>query len=580
MRVHTTLNYSDVYPGPKPDKEALLTGIPSPSIILVLCAINAELASARDLNDVQLRMIQLITNRFPAGEKIDIIDSLKRLQEKTGSPPIVWARRYVLALMKFVFLHYHDLPDITLNVQHEINLFKAYLLIAEELNRQDGDAFNKMSTSLSLDRDYFFERLVWPFLIRQFDTNNHVSPPFEMIKLLSLVKYSQHHPELRESWLKFIAFNGFDSMGKYLGSVHSLIKITQHYNEKNGLFKSFTTINPIDLPDHLQNLSFDVVTFAQNSDKQIDYKGFREKPLFKNKDNGYIILDLDFMNNKIYNGPLFDMYSQTRMNEHTSFKSFPDFKSHLSTHVLENILLRGVLLKLFKGKDVQIHFDEDKNDGYPDCYIRKGNILVLIEFKDYLFPGKLVDEFSFEKIKSHIDDRFIKNKGGSNKGISQLVQQLKTLNTTKFPFDDFNEKNLVVFPVMIHTNFMYQLPGINTYLDNAFNQMLQTAVSHPVFQTRNLVLIDLSTLFEFLFLKKMNLKIFTNLLNRFNKILYNRERLFQNHANQENFVRARTSFDEIYWTILYKDSGDMRTKNTGNIFLDTIDATEEIYNNF
>ncbi len=77
-------------------------------------------------------------------------------------------------------------------------------------------------------------------------------------------------------------------------------------------------------------------------EKQIEFKALRESPLFKLKDSKFVILDLDYLNNKIYNGPLFDMYYKTTMPAHTRFKQFPDFKTHIATRVSEHIIFRGV----------------------------------------------------------------------------------------------------------------------------------------------------------------------------------------------------------------------------------------------
>ena len=133
---------------------------------------------------------------------------------------------------------------------------------------------------------------------------------------------------------------------------------------------------------HLLNLSFDVSEFVKDEKKWIDYKGLKEKPIFKSGENEFVILDIDYLNNKIYNGPLFDMYNQTNMANKTRFKQFPDFKSHISTHVRENIIFKGIIEKLFLNKRTIVHFDDENIDNTPDCYIRNGKKIFFLLFHE------------------------------------------------------------------------------------------------------------------------------------------------------------------------------------------------------
>lgn len=580
MLLYTTVNYSDIYPGPKPIKEKLLEGISSRLLVKILSVINTELSAAEDMNEVQTRMTGFMTQRFSVQEKAILNRGLSFFQNRAKLSPIIWGKRYVLGFIKYEFLNYRDLEQGELTPEHELNIFKAYLLIAEELNEKDGEELKKVTDSMETSDEHFFEKLVWPFLLKQFDINNKVNPSSQFIKLLALIKHGISDSEILKSWKKFINYNGFETLNKYLAGIHYLITVTLRNKDNGSFLRAFTRIKTADLPKHLLNLSFDVDEFMSDDEKKIDFKGLREKPLFRSNDDEFVILDIDYLNNKIYNGPLFDMYYKTNMSANTRFKVFPDFKKHIGTHVSENIIFRGVIGKLFKRRNIEPYFDNKSKPNQPDCYIRNGSTIFLIEFKDYLFPGKLVDEYSFQKIKEHIDLKFIKNERGSNKGISQIIEQLKILSTIKFEFDRFRNKNIKVYPLIVHTNFTYQLPGVNCYLQKEFEKKLVSELPDLKIRVEKLILIDLDTLFEFLYLKEMNLKIFEVFLNRYNHILENRTKKFYLSVSQENFVRARTSFDEIYKTILYKETQTLQGKSIVNILLEAIDANEELLNAF
>ncbi len=183
-------------------------------------------------------------------------------------------------------------------------------------------------------------------------------------------------------------------------------------------------------------------------------------------------------------------------------------------------------------------------------------------------------------IKEHIDSKFIKNKNGSNKGINQIIEQLKIISNNKYEFDDIIPKNLIVYPLIIHTNFTYQLPGVNYYLQNQFYNKVQSELPDIQIQIEELILIDLETIFEFLMSNEIDLDIFEAFLNSYNSILKNREMEFLSNPNQERFVKSKASFDEIFKTIFYKEITYQDRSKIVNILLETIGADEELLNAF
>lgn len=541
--------------------------------------INSELYPNDTSAETQKRLTTFITNRFPQKEKNHLYQSLNNFYAKSNGNSAIWGKRYILEFMKLVFQDYKDGESVNTTPDEELRIFKAYLLVCETLNEKDRIELKTVIDALSNDDPFFFEKMVWPFVLNQFDTNNKVNPISQFFKLLALLKYSISDEELFESWKQFIALNGFEKLRTYLGSVYFLIKISQRY-AKDEILKVFSWINANEIPHHLLNLSFDVSEFIMDTKKWVDYKGFKEKPLFKSRENEFVILDIDYLNSKIYNGPLFDMYNQTNMAQKTRFKQFPDFKSHISTHVSENIIFKGIIEKLFLTKHTIVHFDDKNIDNTPDCYIRNGKKIFLIEFKDYLFPGKLVESYSFEKIKEHIDLKFIQNDKGKNKGIYQIVEQLRILTSNKFEFDNLVPMNVIVYPIIVHTNFTYQMPGVNNYLDREFKAKLHEVLPDLDIQVRDLTVIDLESIFEFLNQSQIDLKKFEGYLKRYSHILKNRSEQFIKQPHLDNYVRARASFDEIFKTIIQPEEKYLTGNAITEILLSTIGANEELLDSF
>jgi len=579
MLLYTTINYSDIYTGEKPELKKLLEGINSKIIIVLMSMINSELYPDDSAIDIQMRLTQIIASRFSEKDKVHLQKSISSFYTQTNGNFAIWGKRYILEFMKQVFQTYKYGESVNTSPDEELRIFKAYLLICEELNEKDTRELKKVTDKFDNGDFFFFEKTIWPFALTQFDTNNKVDPIYQFFKLLAFLKYSITDPELLESWKQFISFNGFKKLRAYLGSVSFLINISQRY-AKNENLKVFSWINASDIPKHLLNLSFDVPAFIKDEKKWIDYKGLKEKPLFQSGEKEFVILDIDYLNNKIYNGPLFDMFIQTSMSKNTRFKEFPDFKSQISAHVGEDIVFKGIIEKLFSSKNTIIHFDDENTDSTPDCYIRNGKKIFLIEFKDYLFPGKIVESYSFEKIKEHIDSKFIKNEKGKNKGILQIIEQIKILLKGEFKFDNFIAKNIIVYPIIVHTNFTYQMPGINHYLDKEFKIKLNTEQSNNHIYINDLTIIDLESIFGFLSLSQINLKKFEAYLKRYCHILKNRNEKFVKQPGHDNFVRARASFDEINKTVFKKEEKYLTKSAIMDNLLSSIGANDELLDSF
>jgi hypothetical protein len=578
MITYTTISYNDIYDGPKPELADLLAGISSKIILGVMAMVNAELNDERDIEEVQLRLTHFICEEFPPHEAANVFKKIAEFRKKINSPASIWGKRYALEMMKYEFLNYRDINKLTNTPEESVRIFKAYLLIADMLNEKDRMELAQVRGKMEKEDPYFFEKMVWPFVLTQFDNNNRVNPISQLFRLCALLKYCITDEELLAIWKEFIRQNGFQTLRTFMGSINFLIKVAQTRNPQKQL-RIFSWINAEDLPNHLLNLSFDRQTFAANPDKQVDYLGMRERPLLQTGEKEFTALDLDFLLNKVYNGPLFDLFYQTGMAEKTRFKSFADFKSHIATEVSEKIVFKGILTKMFQKKHVRIYFDDEGKEQYPDCYIRCGKKIFLIEFKDYLFPGKLIEDHSFEKIKEHIDTKFVKNQKGKNKGINQIIAQIKILMGEKFDFDPFTEKNITVYPTLVHTNFTYQMPGINDYLNKEFKKLVEENIGGGI-KVKPLVLLDMDTLFEFLQVDGMDTKMLADLLDRYDHIQTNRKKHFEKFVSQDNFVRARSSFDEVYATVMDRDLKSLPVKQRTSRFLESIGMTDTLFDSF
>lgn len=211
----------------------------------------------------------------------------------------------------------------------------------------------------------------------------------------------------------------------------------------------------------------------------------------------------------------------------------------------------NIMRALPKANHAILHFD-DRSDNVPDCYFRHNKTAMLIEFKGYLFPDDLSANPNFDKIKKYIDERFILNEKGKAKGVGQILNQLKLLKENNFDFDvDYKNKlhgkRIRVYPIIVHTEFHFSMPGISEYLNEAFqNQLDEETKNH--FEIKPLSIINLEVLFHFVF-HRGDFTQLSELLDRYQNILKNRKDFYTKQKSVDTFLRSKASFDEIYRSI-------------------------------
>lgn len=127
---------------------------------------------------------------------------------------------------------------------------------------------------------------------------------------------------------------------------------------------------------------------------------------------------------------------------------------------------------------------------------------------------------------------------------------------------------------------IYEMPGINHYLNKEFCKKFQSELPNFKFLVRDLVLIDIETFFDFLYLKDWDVKIFEIFLKRYAIILKKRHQRFKSEVNEDNYISSRISFDEIYKTIFQYEHRDFSSSEMIKILTQTIGVNEELLDLF
>lgn len=190
-----------------------------------------------------------------------------------------------------------------------------------------------------------------------------------------------------------------------------------------------------------------------------------------------------------------------------------DWRSVYCDYFSEQFLLYPILDNVFVGRGqwhhgsvikAAEHFKKD-GDGEPDYYFREGQRAVLFESKDALVNKDTKAGHDFDAYVKHLKRSFFYDDHGGKgnpeaKATIQLRRNVLRLLKMEFPFDKaYNSHELVIYPVLVVHDRLYNQPGLNVLVNEWFNQALtEVAAISPSFEhVRPLVIVDVDTLIAF-----------------------------------------------------------------------------------
>ena len=542
MYLVITPTYSDIFEGDLPELETLLSDIPSEVCLSILGLINAQLYYGRGL-ETQLGIVEFLTFRQTAQTQRVIIE--KMLKRKSKEPSIeFFSLLYTTEFINYELINFRDSYITDTTPTQELNFLKAYLLIAQQLNDKYHSAY---LANASLNADYF-QKTVWPTLIDQFEVNHNINPITGMVKGIALLNYIQFRTPYSSHVEQFLKKHGKDKSWNYILDLIGIVKrsweIKQEAPSKlypfhlspNESFQSFFETFSVSHQEYARRFK---------NGKQ-NFSGLKDKPLFKSgKANGYVILNWNFLSNKLYDGLLFDFYGNSGISEH--FPTLIDFKKFVSKEIVERFLFRKLVKSCFNKKHSMVLFDDDLVQGFPDAYVRQGKYVYLFEIKDAFFPASSINSLSYAQIKETIDKKF----NNDDKGTGQLEKQLVKLSTGSFERKSFEElklkrRNVVIYPIIVYTDSLFNLPGVNQYLKQSFNNRIEKSGLRATFKSiQDLTFINLSFFIDNIhFLSNPKVGMGT-LIETFQSTIRNAEKKLAATQSLENLFPPNDPFEEV-----------------------------------
>ncbi len=542
MRPVLIPGYEEIIGEGRPKYEEILKNISSDIMIMLIICLNAELNSGEEHKVIQERLFLNITKRYSENNFLLILEGVSRYKEKVEDyDGTLFARRYLLVMFLKELKRNNKISIDADNSIHEFNFLIAYFLIIDEVNKDYSFLENAKEVVFPIMPTF---PMLWAISINQYEMNDNSNAHFELLKLLSFCKYSYDN---YKSFLKeLINKNGFVNISQYMGSFYQIVKAGLKNNTDEFLRKLYFIV-PSDGADyrHLESLCINQI----QQDEDIYISDIKRFPLYKTENRGYMVIDEDFYKKKIYKGSLFSLRNDTSLAKGITFE---DYKNDISKKCFEDILFKGIAKQLIRSKDDIFHFDNNSKLGEPDLYYRNGNNIFLIEFKDYLFPDKITKSSNFSEYEKYINERLVSSDKNRSKGVSQLAKNISNLFSLKYKFDEEvnklirNNEIIEIHPIIIHTDFMFSIPGLNEYLNCIFKLKLQEEKCIKI-GINCVTLVNLDVLYDLALRGGDFMELLKLIKIYYNKITLKRVEYMQ-FRSSDSLLSSTIGFDEMYKT--------------------------------
>lgn len=427
-----------------------------------------------------------------------------------SNKPVVISREASLKIGEIILSHLDEFKsekdDTDLG---ELNIFKSYLIINEELNKKDDhkitseDNFEKIvdmsiSSSFPLSdlglyekNDIDFYKLLYCTLVR-------------FTHLLDFLKSKDEYKYLEDALCTNFATDNTQDLlyqVKYLLGHLLVMKMSGGYvfvveEEKQILF--------------LDSFVSEVI----NEDE--DFTNMRNFPLIKMGKNEYVVIDFFFILDKFTKSAKF-ILKDAFHKEHGLPPEDRTFFSFYNKDFSEEFLMKKILDELFPDAIYTKKKIIDDNDNEPDYYARLKDRVYLFENKDVMIAKAVKSSGDIDQINDALKTKFNKKKIG----IGQLIHSIKEIAGKTFKFDDEanKRKDLVIYPILLVSERIFMIPGLNHRLNTWYREKLKEEYKfNPL--VKDLTVIDIDTLIYWLpYLKRKN-NYFRNLIhNHTNKMV-------------------------------------------------------------
>lgn len=469
-----SLSYKDIYDDyDTVDVHTILEGIPSVSVIYYVTMLQARVAyksgNAYEQISIILEFLPYLSetirrkiNAFIKHNKyhVSLIDAHTCFYTQA------------LALQNFV-PHESDDNELDLCQDEFEPVFKAILYCNQRWTEDQMDGISDKSdlTEISL-------RIDLPIV--EFKHHKDVLP--QLFKAVQFFRFAESDPYYKTLLPFFYADNGVEDWESYLSQICSFYISSL----KNPIVK-------IETKDFLALQFFDhfLVDIADCEDlwsgrNSINY--LRDHFLLKLSWDTFLLLNPNLLVDKIFQGLKFAFAETIQKHSLSNKKGEPydvkhlktDFLSQLGTDFSEPHLMYSLLQKIFAVQATQLFTGEfmksEKIPDEPDFYLRIGEILYLIEYKDSSLGDSIRYSHDYKKkIRPEICNRICKYSGKKSKGFGQILNSIDNIFSKRVmdTLDPDVQKVKTVVPIILTTDRAFSSLGVQRILIEESDQIMK-----------------------------------------------------------------------------------------------------------
>jgi len=556
------LAFKDVFPETeKLPIETLISDISTVNSLEILGYFNAQLHTIEQDTSKQIEFLKIWTNRFPKDIIQKLISFVQKFEGKQNANFVFINNVSSLMLIEQVLKFHNNIKPVdNITPEQELQLFKAYLICSQQWTDDQMKAYS----GEKIDNPDSFINLLLPIHLPFQEILEFKDFRLQFIKAVYFFKFCESNMYFSKFLEHFLKKYTLDSWQTYLINIISIyvrkfeplkipsvLKVGSEYPQ----IRSF-----------LDNLSINTETFQIKN----DFLSLRENPVCKVDNETYIFLNLNFLVDKIFQGIQFD-FANILINRGTLYKGklikiFSDFKNAYAEQFSENGLFFRVMDYAFEYSKY-IKFDGNQlkkslGDGFPDYYIRDKSKVYIFEYKDVLLNADIKQSYSIDSIKSEISKKLIINEKGSAKGITQLINYIEKIRNNEFQkIDNYDFTRVTIYPILVYTDFSFNLSGINFFLNSEFLKLLgqkNISNSHLI---KDVVMIDIDTFIKFQDLFRDKRLRINDCLNDFYNVTGNKNKPYDSVIPFNMFIHNKTlKIDYASPKMLEDELGEMMPK--------------------
>lgn len=467
------LEFKDIFPlETQKSPEEYLQGTDRETILSIISIyLRRHSAATKYRSDIEY-LYKMFNNKNRGVYELIAFKIVGSIDFENGNPKQIPSIINTFTSLKLFEVYFKmDNQDVTQTEEEtEINFIKAYLSQNSVFIKKQLEGMNRCEQFEQKDTpDWFF----WVMFAGSYPYYDKVQYKVfdtyivQAIKACLFFDFASNNPELRplieELMIKF-EFDGWNSYLKdVLGAMHVILK--------NQEVEGFLEITPIGGKSVLEKL---VISDHESFDKD-DFLALRGLPFYKTGEGKYRIIFELFALEKIFKGIYF--FLREVNDARPKAERVKDLKGKIGKHFSEETLLYRVLGQIDFGKCIKIPGSKMEGKGYVDFYIRKKNIVMLFECKDFLIEAEKKQSFNPVVYDEEFKKTFLKD-GHDRKAILQLLFHIEKILSQEFEFDMIvNPQDLYFYPVIITTDFQYDCPGLNQVVNKWFKREVQNLKS-------------------------------------------------------------------------------------------------------